>query len=63
MLPPEDLPGITTAAQLGHRKVGTDETTGDEARLPKTRSPEEYALQNARRHPRGFVRCQVAPEQ
>jgi hypothetical protein len=58
-----DLPGITTASQLGHQKAGMDETTGDEAKLPSTRSPEEYALQNARRHPRGFVRCQMAPEQ
>jgi hypothetical protein len=63
MVPPENLPGLTTEAQLGHRKAGTDETTGEETKLPKTRSPEEYALQNARRHPRGFVRCQMAPEQ
>ena len=40
MLPMVILPGITTAAQLGHRKAGTDETTGDETKLPKTRSPD-----------------------
>jgi hypothetical protein len=62
MLPTEYLPGITTALQLGHRKAGTDETMGDEITLPKTRFPEAYALQNARRHPWGFVRCQMAPE-
>ena len=63
MLPPEVFLGIRTAAQLGHRKAGTDETMGDEAKLPKTCSPDEYALQNARLHPRGFVRCQMAPEE
>jgi hypothetical protein len=62
MLPLKDLPGIMTAAQHGHRRAGTDETTGDEVMLPKTRSPEVYALQNTRLHPRGFVRCQTAPE-
>jgi hypothetical protein len=62
VFPPEGLPGITTAAQFGHRKAGTDETTGDEAMLPKTGSPEVYASQNRRRHPRGLVRCQTAPE-
>ena len=58
-----DYPGMTVAPQFGHRRAVIEETTGDDAQVPKTRSPLEKALQNIRAHPRGFSACQTEPEQ
>jgi hypothetical protein len=54
---------MTVAPQFGHRRAVIEETTGYDAKVPKTRSPLEKALQNVRAQPRGFLRCQTEPEQ